>query len=73
MSNWTPRPVALLAEDEDQVIRLIARRPRVETEAALDEVDREIRELHGLSDDGADLFPRDRARRRIGIRRHAAG
>ncbi len=42
---------ALLAEDEDQVIRLIARRPRVETEEALDEVAREVRQLYGLRDD----------------------
>jgi hypothetical protein len=41
----------LLAEDEDQVIRLIARRPRVETEEALDEVAREVRQLYGLRND----------------------
>jgi hypothetical protein len=41
--------IALLAEDDDQVIRIIARRPRVETAEALDEVDREVRDLYGLS------------------------
>ena len=41
---------ALIAEDEDQVIRLIARRPRVETEEALDEVAREVRQLYGLGE-----------------------
>lgn len=43
--------VALLAEDEDQLIRLIAHRPRVETAEALDETDRAVRELYGLSAD----------------------
>ena len=42
---------ALLAEDEDQVIRLIARRPRVETEEALDEIAREVRHVYGLKED----------------------
>jgi hypothetical protein len=40
---------ALLSHDEDQVIHLIARRPRVETEETLDEVDREVRQRHNLS------------------------
>ena len=40
---------ALLAEDKDQIIRIIARRPRVETERELDKADRYTRELHGLS------------------------
>src|ERR1019366_8540797 len=31
------------------VIRLIARKPRVETEAALDQADRVIRDYHGIS------------------------
>jgi len=39
---------ALLAEDEDQVIRLIARRPRPETESDLDEAVRQIRYFHNL-------------------------
>jgi hypothetical protein len=39
----------LLAEDEDQVIRIIARKPRKETEAELAEVDRKVRHTHGLS------------------------
>ena len=39
---------ALLAEDEDQVIHLIARRPRIETEEALDQMDQEVRCFHNL-------------------------
>ena len=39
---------ALLAEDEDQVIHLIARRPRIETKEALDQMDRDVRYLHNL-------------------------
>src|SRR4051794_33290365 len=47
---------ALLAEDEDQVIRFIARRPRPEeTAEALDEADRKVRESHGLGN-GEQLF-----------------
>jgi hypothetical protein len=43
---------ALLAEDEDQLIRFIARKPRpVETPEALDAADRDVREKHGLRDD----------------------
>jgi hypothetical protein len=43
---------ALLAEDHDQVIRFVARRPRpVETPEALDAADRTIRETHGLRED----------------------
>ena len=42
---------ALLEEDEDQVIRLVARKPRAETEEALDRVDAYVRYLHGLSAD----------------------
>ena len=46
----------LLAEDDDQVIRIIARRPRpVETEEALDEVDRDVRYNHSL-DSGEQLY-----------------
>jgi hypothetical protein len=40
-----------VAEDEDQVIRLIARRPRVETEEALEEVCQKVRHLYNLRDD----------------------
>lgn len=40
---------ALLAEDENQVIRLVSRKPRVETEAELDEADRRLRYVHNLS------------------------
>jgi hypothetical protein len=42
---------ALLGEDEDQVIRLIARRPHIETSENLDLVDREVRDRYGLSAD----------------------
>ncbi|HLG99634.1 MAG TPA: hypothetical protein VKX49_25220 [Bryobacteraceae bacterium] len=42
---------ALLAEDEDRVIRLIARRTQVETEEALDKMDQEVRDLHNLGAD----------------------
>lgn len=39
----------LLAQDEDQVMHIVARRPRYpETEAALDEADLEIRRVHNL-------------------------
>lgn len=41
--------VALLGEDEDQVIRLVARKPRMETEASLDAVDGKVRYVHSLS------------------------
>ena len=40
--------VAMLAEDEDQVIRLVARRPRVETEEAFDVVAQEVRRFHNI-------------------------
>lgn len=39
----------ILAKDEDQVIRLIAHRPRVETEAAFDEIDSKVRHRYSLS------------------------
>jgi hypothetical protein len=41
--------IALLAEDEDQTIHLIARHPREETGEALGRIDREIRTIHNLS------------------------
>lgn len=40
---------ALLAEDEDQIIRLVARRPRVETEEAINAIEWEVRRVYGLS------------------------
>jgi hypothetical protein len=40
--------VALLAEDDDGVIRLIARAPRDETEADLDRADQVVRYCHGI-------------------------
>jgi hypothetical protein len=45
------RAAAMLAEDEDRVIRLIARRPRVESEEAFDLVEHEVRRFHSLSPD----------------------
>jgi hypothetical protein len=41
----------MIAEDEDQVIRLVTRRPRPETEADLDQVVRDVRYFHGLGPD----------------------
>src|SRR5207248_239024 len=41
-----PQASALLSEDEDRVIRLIARRPQEDTSAILDELDRVVRECH---------------------------
>jgi len=41
----------LLALDEDQVIHLVARRPRAETAEGLDLVDVEVRRFHNLSPD----------------------
>jgi hypothetical protein len=40
---------AMLSNDEDQVIRLIAHRSRVDTEAAFDEIDHKVRHRNGLS------------------------
>ena len=42
---------ALLAEDEDQVIHLVARSPRDETDEDLDRVGRELRFIHNLAPD----------------------
>jgi hypothetical protein len=39
---------ALLAEDEDQVIHIVARKPSGDSEEALDRADREIRRAHNL-------------------------
>jgi len=46
-----PEAIRLLAEDNDQVIRLIARRPGEMTEEAVDRHDRRIRELYNLRPD----------------------
>ncbi len=43
-----PSAEALIAEDEDQIFRLAARKPRSETEESLAEADRRLRESHGL-------------------------
>ena len=39
----------MLKDDKDLVIRIIARRPTVETEKELDLIDREVRDYHSLS------------------------
>jgi hypothetical protein len=49
--NLDQRAKDLLAEDEDQVIHLIARRPREDTKDSLDKAERSIRRAHNLSDD----------------------
>jgi len=46
--EFDEQAIALLSRDEDQVIRLIAHRPRLETEAAFDEVERTVRHRYGL-------------------------
>lgn len=43
-----PSAEALIAEDEDQIIRLVARKPHVDTEADLAEADSRVRGSHGL-------------------------
>src|ERR1051326_1424757 len=47
---------AMLAEDRDQVIRLIARSPRIETEEVLDQIVREVRYSYNLGADGRLYF-----------------
>ncbi len=47
--------LALLAEDDDGVIRLIARKPRWETDGSLDQADRMCRYCHGV-DIGEKLY-----------------
>ncbi|MBV9505871.1 MAG: hypothetical protein JO323_12785 [Acidobacteriia bacterium] len=44
-----PAAQQLLSADEDQIIRLVARRPRPETVAGFDAADGNIRNIHGLS------------------------
>ena len=51
-----PSAQELLAEDEDRVIRLVARRPRPETEEELDKVDRKVRYFHNLTDEECLVF-----------------
>ncbi len=46
----SPSALRLLAEDEDQVIRLIARTPQQETSEDLDRVGRAVRKRYGLTD-----------------------
>ncbi|HSU33911.1 MAG TPA: hypothetical protein VLJ11_21975 [Bryobacteraceae bacterium] len=42
---------ALLAEDEDQIIRLVARKPKPRNESDLDRIDRAVRYAHNLDPD----------------------
>jgi hypothetical protein len=46
----------LLADDEDLVIRLIARKPEVESEEDLDRADRHMREYHSIGPDECMFF-----------------
>ncbi len=46
-----PSAAALLDEDEDQLIRLVARKPQRDDEVKLAEADRRFRESHGLAPD----------------------
>ena len=46
-----PSAEALLAEDEDQIIRLVARKPGADTEEDLAEADSKFRHSHGLRPD----------------------
>jgi len=41
----------LIALDEDQIIRLVAHRPRIQTAEALNVIDNEVRRFHALSPD----------------------
>jgi len=43
-----PSAEALIAEDEDQIIRLVARKPQDDTAEELGKADRRIRDMHGL-------------------------
>ncbi|MDQ6700077.1 MAG: amino acid permease [Acidobacteriota bacterium] len=49
--KFDERAIALLAEDDDQVIRLIARRPGFDTKEAYEHKDRTTRFAHNLSAD----------------------
>ncbi len=47
---------ALLAENGGEVVRLVARKPRPETEESLDQADREVRYVHNLPADARLYF-----------------
>jgi hypothetical protein len=47
---------ALLAQNDDPVIRIMARKPRSETEQTLDQADQEVRYVHNLSPDARLFF-----------------
>ena len=57
----------LLQDDKDLVIRLIARKPKVENEQELDLIDREVRDYHSISPAECVIFLRSRTRRRLRI------
>lgn len=46
----------LLADDTDRVIRLVARRPKAETEADLERIDRKVRYYHSLDAEECLIF-----------------
>jgi hypothetical protein len=45
------KALELLEDDDDRVIRLVARRPRIENEKELDAIDHKVRLYHSLSSD----------------------
>ena len=47
---------SLLAADDGRVIRLVARRPRAETETDLDKADEVVRSCHGIGKDEQVIF-----------------
>ncbi len=46
--HFDSQATELLGDDNDRVIRLVARRPRAETEADLERIDRKVRYYHSL-------------------------
>ena len=48
--------LTLIAEDQDGIIRLVARTPRSDTEADLDAADRKVRSFHSLPDEECIYF-----------------
>jgi hypothetical protein len=50
------RAVELLEDDEDRVIRVVARRPKIESEEDLDVIDSKLRYYHSLSPDECLFF-----------------
>ena len=50
------KALELLEDDDDRVIRLVARRPRIESEEELDLIDRMVRSYHSLSSEECIFF-----------------